>query len=167
MSVNVNIVLYEPSIIENVGNIARTCLAFNAKLHLIRPFGFIWDKSKLKRSSTNHFDLIQYFEYDDWNDFIDKSKPEQIFFYSRYGKKTPNQINYNFNKSIFLVFGNEHYGINKQILKNNINNVIRIPMSENLICINISNSVAIALYDLYRQNNFDELCLEEIFNKEW
>ncbi len=164
---SVHIILYEPSIIENVGNIARTCLAFNSKLHLIRPFGFIWDKSKLKRSSTNHFDLIEYFEYDDWNDFVSKCNPEQIFFYSRYGKKTPNKINYDFNKDIYLVFGNEHYGIDKKILKTNFDKVIRIPMSKNLICINISNSVAIALYDLYRQNNFDDLCLEEIFNKDW
>lgn len=165
----INIVLYEPSIIENVGNIARSCLAFKANLHLIRPFGFIWDKSKLKRSSTNHFDMIKCFEYDDWNDFIDKNKPNnnQIYYFTRYGKKTPSDIKYNFNNDIYLVFGNEHYGIKKEILKSNLNNCIRIPMSEELICINISNSVAIALYDLHRQNEFQGLCLEEIFNKDW
>ena len=76
-----NVVLYEPSIIENVGNIARSCLAFNADLHLIRPFGFIWDKSKLKRSSTNHFDQINYFEYDDWEDFINKNTSNNNVFY--------------------------------------------------------------------------------------
>lgn len=163
----INIILYEPSIIENVGNIARTCLAFKAKLHLIRPFGFIWDKSKLKRSSTNHFEMIDCYEYDDWDDFLVKNNPSEIYYFTRYGKKTPSDIQYNFNNDIYLVFGNEHYGINKQILKNNLNRCIRIPMSENLICINIANSVAIALYDLYRQKNFDGLCLEEIFNKEW
>lgn len=163
----INIILYEPSIIENVGNIARTCLAFKAKLHLIRPFGFIWDKSKLKRSSTNHFEMIDCYEYDDWDDFLVKNNPSEIYYFTRYGKKTPSDIQYNFNNDIYLVFGNEHYGINKQILKSNLNRCIRIPMSENLICINIANSVAIALYDLYRQKNFDGLCLEEIFNKEW
>ena len=163
----INIILYEPSIIENVGNIARTCLAFKAKLHLIRPFGFIWDKSKLKRSSTNHFEMIDCYEYDDWDDFLWKNNPSEIYYFTRYGKKTPSDIQYNFNNDIYLVFGNEHYGINKQILKSNLNRCIRIPMSENLICINIANSVAIALYDLYRQKNFDGLCLEEIFNKEW
>ncbi len=163
----INIILYEPSIIENVGNIARTCLAFKAKLHLIRPFGFIWDKSKLKRSSTNHFEMINCYEYDDWDDFLGKNNPSEIYYFTRYGKKTPSDIQYNFNNDIYLVFGNEHYGINKQILKSNLNRCIRIPMSENLICINIANSVAIALYDLYRQKNFDGLCLEEIFNKEW
>ncbi len=163
----INIILYEPSIIENVGNIARTCLAFKAKLHLIRPFGFIWDKSKLKRSSTNHFEMIDCYEYDDWDDFLGKNNPSEIYYFTRYGKKTPSDIQYNFNNDIYLVFGNEHYGINKQILKSNLNRCIRIPMSENLICINIANSVAIALYDLYRQKNFDGLCLEEIFNKEW
>lgn len=163
----INIILYEPSIIENVGNIARTCLAFKAKLHLIRPFGFIWDKSKLKRSSTNHFEMIDCYEYDDWDYFLVKNNPSEIYYFTRYGKKTPSDIQYNFNNDIYLVFGNEHYGINKQILKSNLNRCIRIPMSENLICINIANSVAIALYDLYRQKNFDGLCLEEIFNKEW
>ena len=163
----INIILYEPSIIENVGNIARTCLAFKAKLHLIRPFGFIWDKSKLKRSSTNHFEMINCYEYDDWDDFLGKNNPSEIYYFTRYGKKTPSDIQYNFNNDIYLVFGNEHYGINKQILKSNLNKCIRIPMSENLICINIANSVAIALYDLYRQKNFEGLCLEEIFNKEW
>lgn len=164
-----NVVLYEPSIIENVGNIARSCLAFNADLHLIRPFGFIWDKSKLKRSSTNHFEQINYFEYDDWEDFMNKntSNNNVFYYYTRYGKHTPSSIKYDTNKNIYLVFGNEHYGINKEILKNNLDNCIRIPMSKNIICINISNSAAIALYEVSKQNNYLDLSLEEVFNKDW
>ena len=106
---SLHIVLYKPSIIENVGNIARTCVAFNCDLHMIRPYGFIWNKSKLKRSSTNHFDLINVYEYDAWEDFlnINNNQNKIIYYYSRYGKKSPNEFKYNLKQDIYLVFGND------------------------------------------------------------
>lgn len=165
-----HIVLYHPSIIENIGNIARTCLGFNADLHMIRPYGFIWNKSKLNRSSTNHIDEIKITHYDDWDQFMQQTDSEhsQYYFYTRYGQKAPNEFQYNLkNKDIYLVFGNEHYGIDKEILKPHLDTCIRIPMSSSLICLNISNSVAIAGYEVVKQNNYDGLEKLEIFNKEW
>ena len=167
---SLNIVLYQPSIIENVGNICRTCLGFNMKLHMIRPYGFIWNKSKLNRSSTNHMTDIEIIHYDDWEEFITKTRTEnsKYYYYTRYGNKTPSDFKYNLNnEDIYLVFGNEHYGIDKQILKDNLNTCVRIPMSNQLICLNISNSVAIASYEVMKQNNYKDLSLEEAFNKEW
>ena len=166
---SLHIVLYKPSIIENVGNIARTCVAFNCDLHMIRPYGFIWNKSKLKRSSTNHFDLINVYEYDAWEDFlnINNNQNKIIYYYSRYGKKSPNEFKYNLKQDIYLVFGNEHYGIDKEILKTNLDTCIRIPISNKLICLNISNSVAIACYEVLKQSNYEDLEKLEFFNKEW
>ena len=165
-----NIVLTQPSIIENVGNICRTCLGFNMKLHMVRPYGFIWNKAKLNRSSTNHIDEVEIHQYDDWQEFMQKTQTgnAKYYFYTRYGTKTPSDFKYDLdNEEIYLVFGNEHYGIDKQILKANLDTCVRIPMSSNLICLNISNSVAIASYEVMKQNDYKDLSLFELFNKEW
>lgn len=153
-----NIVFYHPSIIENVGNIARTCLAFNARLHLIRPYGFIFNKSRLNRSSTNHFDQIDFFEYDNWNEFEENNVGE-FFLFTKKGTSSPDEINYlNYkDDNIYLIFGNEHYGIDDEVMQKYPNNLIRIPINENLICINVSNSVAIACYEVSKQFNYQSL----------
>lgn len=165
-----HIVFQKPSIIENVGNIIRTCAGFKADFHMIRPYGFLWNQSKLNRSSTNHIDEVNIFQYDDWQEFLNKtnSSNSEYYFFTRYGKKAPNEFNYNLeNKEIYLVFGNEHYGIDKDILKANLDHCIRIPMSNELICLNVSNSVAIAAYEVVKQNHYKDLELEEVFNKDW
>ncbi len=153
-----NVVFFHPAIIENVGNIARTCLAFNASLHLIRPYGFIFNKSRLNRSSTNHFDQIDFFEYDNWDEFEQKNNGE-FFLFTKIGTHSPDEINYlNYDdKNIYLVFGNEHYGIDSEIMKKYQNNLIRIPINENLICINVSNSVAIGCYEVSKQFKYQLL----------
>lgn len=162
-----HIVLFEPAIILNVGNIARTCLAFNAMLHLIRPYGFIFDRAKLKRSSTNHIDLIQLNQYDNWNEFIKlNSENAKYFFYSRWGNLAPNDINIktlvneNPDINLYLVFGNEQTGIPFEILNQYPNQIIRIPMNQNLICLNIANSVSIACYEVLRQLKYHGLYKE-------
>lgn len=159
-----HVVLFEPAIILNVGNIARTCLAFNAKLHLIRPYGFIFDKAKLKRSSTNHIDLVELYQYDNWNDFISKnSNNSEYFFYSRWGNLSPDQVNFvklineNCETNIYLIFGNEQTGIHHDILKQYPENIVRIPMNKDLICLNIANSVSIACYEVLKQLNYPGL----------
>lgn len=153
-----NIVFYHPSIIENVGNIARTCLAFNASLHLIRPYGFIFNKSRLNRSSTNHFDQIDFFEYDNWLEFEQKNEGE-FFLFTKNGTNSPDQINYldYQDKNIYLIFGNEHYGIDHEIMEKYHNNLIRIPINKDLVCINVSNSVAIGCYEVLKQFNYHSL----------
>ena len=155
-----HVVLYQPAIIQNVGNIARTCYAFNADLHLIRPYGFIFDKTKLKRSSTNHFDLIKLHEYNSWEEFNNLNKSNNYFFFSRWGNKTPIDIPVDKNKTdedIYLVFGNEQTGIKKDILDQYPNNIIRVPINKDLICINVANTVAIGCYEIHRKINFEEL----------
>ncbi|GAA5414402.1 TrmH family RNA methyltransferase [Ureaplasma ceti] len=167
---SLHIVFQKPSIAENIGNIIRTCVGFGAELHMIRPYGFIWNPSKIARSSTNHMDQCVIHQYDDWEEFYAATHHDnsEYYFYTRYGKKAPSDFHYDLtSKDIYLVFGNEHYGIDKDILKAHLDTCVRIPMTSDLICLNVANSAAIAAYEVVKQNNYPNLELEEIFNKEW
>lgn len=162
----VNVVLYEPEIPENTGNIMRTCAATNAKLHLIRPLGFALYDNNVKRSGVNYLDKVDYVLYDDFDDFCNKNDGEYYFF-TRYGKKSHNEFNFeDTNKNIYLIFGKESTGIPKEILRNNLKNCIRIPCSNNVRCLNVANSVAIALYEVMRQQNYPGLMRCEPFKGE-
>lgn len=152
----INIVLYEPEIPQNTGNIMRTCVATNSHLHLIRPFGFRLDDHSIKRSGVNYIDKLKYTIYDDYEDFISKNFGI-YYFYTRYGKKTHSDFNYNIEDNIYLIFGKESTGIPKEILKYNLENCARIPMSEDVRALNVSNSVAIVVYEALRQNNYNNL----------
>lgn len=162
-----NIVLFQPEIPENTGNIIRTCVAFNAKLHLIRPYGFIFSKnSKLIRTSTNHFDEVQIFEYDNYEDFCTKNKNINIYFVTRYGKMLPSNVSFKQNKKneLFLIFGKESSGIDKKILEENKTKTIRIPMTNKMQSINLANTVAILAYKFCSDNNFIGLEKDEVIN---
>ena len=162
----VNVVLYEPEIPENTGNIMRTCAAVNAKLHLIRPLGFILSDNVIKRSGVNYIDKVNYTLYDDWDDFCSKNEGEYYFF-TRYGKKTHSEFDFsNTNKNIYLVFGKESTGIPKEILRNNLDKCIRIPCTDNVRCLNVANSVAIGLYEVMRQQDYPDLIRHEPFKGE-
>lgn len=152
----INIVLYEPEIPQNTGNIMRTCVATNSKLHLIRPFGFSLDNKTIKRSGVNYIDKLEYYVYDDFLDFKLKNVGTYYFF-TRYGNKPHSDFSYNIEKNIYLIFGKESTGIPKEILKENISNCVRIPMSKNVRALNLSNSVAIAIYEVLRQNEYKSL----------
>ncbi len=155
-----NIVLFEPEIPENTGNIARTCVAFNAKLHLIRPYGFFLTNKYLKRSSVTYWKELKLFEYDCFQEFIDKnhiSKNTQIYYITRYGKNTSNKIKYKCSKELYLVFGKESIGINKSILKANLSKTIRIPTTNKVRSLNLANCVAMLAYDYVKQNKFKKL----------
>lgn len=158
----INIVLYEPEIPENTGNIMRTCVATNSVLHLIRPLGFRIDEKTLKRCGVNYIDKLKMEIYDDYDDFLSKNSGD-FYFLTRYGKKPHTSFNYsNPNSNIYLIFGKESTGIPKKILQNNLDKCLRIPMSENVRCLNISNSVAIMVYEVLRQQNFPNLSTTEI-----
>ena len=162
----VNVVLYEPEIPENTGNIMRTCAATNAKLHLIRPLGFVLSDSIIKRSGVNYIDKVNYTLYDDYEDFCSKNVGEYYFF-TRYGKNAHSEFNFaDKDKNIYLIFGKESTGIPKEILKENVNNCIRIPCTNNVRCLNVSNSVAIALYEVMRQQDYPNLFRVEPFKGE-
>ncbi len=161
-----NIVLFEPEIPENTGNIMRTCAATGAKLHLIRPLGFRLDESSIKRSGVNYIDKVEYILYDDYEDFCEKN-PGEYYYMTRYGKKAHSEFDYtDKSKNIYLIFGKESTGIPKEILRDNLDRCIRIPSTDNVRSLNLSNCVAIVLYEVLRQQDYLDLCRVEPFKGE-
>ena len=157
----INIVLFEPEIPGNTGNIMRTCVATNTKLHLIEPLGFKLDESSIKRSGVNYIDKLDYTVYKNWDDF--KSKNEGTYYYfTRYGHKPHSSFDYsNKDENIYLIFGKESTGIPKEILRTDLDKCMRIPMTDNVRSLNLSNCVAIVLYEVLRQQNYRDLLFYE------
>ena len=153
----INIVLYEPEIPQNTGNIMRTCVATNATLHLIEPLGFKINDKTVKRCGVNYIDKLNYIIYPSFADFASKNEGDYYFF-TRYGKKPQPEFDFHDStKNIYLIFGKESTGIPKTILKNQIDKCIRIPTSTNVRALNLSNCVAIATYEVLRQQNYPGL----------
>lgn len=161
----INIVLFEPEIPENTGNIMRTCVATGAKLHLIRPLGFALNDGIIRRSSASYIDKVEYVLYDDFDDFCDKNDGEYYFF-TRYGKKPHSDFTFNKDKNIFLIFGKESTGIPKDILRKYLDRCVRIPCSSDVRCLNVSNCVAVAIYEVLRQQGYLNLSKVEPFKGE-
>lgn len=159
----INVVLYEPEIPQNTGNIMRTCVATNSHLHLIKPLGFKLDDAHMKRSAVNYIENLNYTVYENWEDF--KSKNNGTFYYlTRYGHKPHSTFDYtNKDENIYLVFGKESTGIPKEILKNDIEHCMRIPMTDKVRALNVSNSVAIMVYEVLRQQDYRDLLRDEPF----
>lgn len=158
-----NIVLYQPEIPQNTGNIMRTCVATNTILHLIKPFGFILDDAHIKRSGVNYIDKLEYYVYDSFDDFLDKNNEGEFYYFTRYGHKSHSSFNYSNsdNKNLYFIFGKESTGIPKDILKDRLDRCIRIPMSENVRALNLSNCCAIVIYEALRQQNYNDLLFDE------
>lgn len=158
----INIVLFEPEIPQNTGNIMRTCVATNSKLHLIKPLGFKIDDKNLKRSGVNYIDKLDWYVYENYNDFLGKNKNGKFYFLTRYGHNPPSKFDFsNTNDNIYLIFGKESTGIPKHILKPNIDNCIRLPMTNNVRALNLSNTVAIMAYEVLRQQDYPNLFWDE------
>ena len=158
----INVVLYEPEIPQNTGNIMRTCVATNTKLHLIKPLGFKIDDAHLKRSGVNYIDKLDYEVYDSFDDF--KRKNEGVYFYfTRYGHKPHTSFDYSNkdNKELYFIFGKESTGIPKEILQTDLEHCMRIPMTDKVRALNVSNSVAIVIYEALRQQDYNDLLREE------
>lgn len=157
----INIVLYQPEIPQNTGNIMRTCVATNARLHLIKPLGFVLDDAHLRRSGVNYIDKLVYEVYDSFEEFKSKNIGKYYYF-TRYGHKPHSSFDYsNELEDIYLVFGKESTGIPKEILKNELDFCMRIPMSDNVRSLNLSNCVAICVYEVLRQQNYSGLLKNE------
>lgn len=157
-----NIVLFEPEIPQNTGNIMRTCVATDTKLHLIKPLGFVIDDAHLKRSGVNYIDKLNYEIYENYADF--KSKNPGIYYYlTRYGRKPHTSFDYSNKegKELYFIFGKESTGIPKEILQDDLDHCLRIPMTDKVRALNVSNSVAIVIYEVLRQQNFNDLLREE------
>lgn len=151
-----NVVLYSPEIPQNTINIIKTCIATNFKLHLIKPLGFDIDEKHIKNIGINNIDKLQMELYDSYEDFTNKNKGK-YFYLTRYGKKLPTKINFKIDENIFLFFGRESTGIPYEILRDNLENCFRYPMTEHMSCLNLSNTVAITVYEVLRQFDYPGL----------
>lgn len=157
----INIVLFEPEIPMNTGNIMRTCVATNSKLHLIKPLGFSMDEKAIKRSGVNYIDKCDYTVYENIDDFFSKNDGE-FYFLTRYGHKPHTDADYSdSSKNIYFMFGKESTGIPREILKPHIDNCFRLPMTDNVRSLNLSNTVAIVVYEALRQQNYPNLLFDE------
>ena len=154
-----NIVMVEPEIPQNTGNIARTCAAIGAKLHLVEPLGFEITDKYLKRAGLDYWDKLDIEMHESLNDFLEKYKPEEnkMYFSTTKGKQCYSDVNYTETEEIFILFGKETKGLPEDLLQKYIKNTIRIPMREHLRSLNLSNSVAIVAYEVFRQVGFDKL----------
>ena len=150
-----NIVLIEPEIPQNAGNIIRTCMATNTKLYMVKPLGFVLDDKHFKRAGMDYLKDADFTVIDNFEDLYNQNKDKQFYFASTKSNKTYADVQYP--DDCFIVFGKESFGIRESLLKEHYNDCIRIPMVESARSLNLSNSVAIILYEALRQNNFTKL----------
>lgn len=151
----VNIVLFEPQIPQNTGNIVRTCAATGAYLHLIEPLGFSTKEKELKRAGLDYWSHVTIKIYENFQSFISINEPKNIVIATKYGSKPHSAISYEINT--YLLFGNETSGLPENIRKNYAESSVRIPMLPNIRCLNLSNAVSILIYEAMRQLNYPKL----------
>lgn len=151
-----NIVLVEPQIPQNTGNISRTCAVTGAALHLVKPYGFEISDKKLKRAGLDYWDKLEIHEYDDLDDFFSKNSGEFYFFTTK-GRMVHSDVDYPQDREVYIIFGREDKGLPEKLLYENSKSCVRIPMRKTLRSLNLSNSVAIACYEVLRQWNYSDL----------
>lgn len=147
-----NIVLYEPEIPQNTGNIARTCACTNTALHLIEPLGFDVSESAIKRAGLDYWDKVTVKIYKSFDDFLEKNSGANCYFLSKKASTSYTSVKYK--DGDFLVFGKETKGLPDPLLEKYANKALRIPMAGGVRCLNLSNSAAIVLYEALRQTDF-------------
>lgn len=162
---SLNIVMVEPEIPQNTGNVARTCAATGARLHLVEPMGFKVDDKKLKRAGLDYWHLLDITYYKDLNDFFEKNQGH-FFYFSTKARRIYSEVAYPDNA--YLVFGKETRGLPEELLKANPDSCVRIPMISEARSLNLSNSVAIGVYEALRQWNYPQLqCAGELHRLRW
>lgn len=161
-----NIVLVEPEIPQNTGNIARTCACTGARLHIVKPMGFTVSDKQLKRSGLDYWHFLDITYYENLEDFFQKNPNGQYFYYSTKSQRKHTEADYQDN--CFLLFGKETKGLPEELLLAHPERCVRIPMMDECRSLNLSNSVAIGTYEVLRQWNFPELlCKGELHNYKW
>ena len=161
-----NIVLHEPEMPANTGNIGRTCVAAGARLHLIEPLGFKLNEKMLKRAGLDYWDKLDVTVYDDYADFQKKNPGAKIYMATTKAQETYCDVSYE--DDCYIMFGKESAGIPEEILMEHKDNCVRIPMINEIRSLNLSNSVAIVLYEALRQNHFDHMQLQgQLHNHTW
>jgi tRNA (cytidine/uridine-2'-O-)-methyltransferase len=163
----INIVLHEPEIPQNTGNIARTCAATGASLHIIKPMGFTIDDKKLKRAGLDYWDKLDITYYEGLEDFYNKNKGALVYYYTTKAPRAYTEIG-SYPEIVYIMFGKESKGLPEELLYNNKEFCVRIPMRDTLRSLNLSNSVAIAVYEILRCDNFEGLREDGALTKfEW
>lgn len=155
----INIVLVEPEIPQNTGNIARTCAATDSKLHLVHPLGFDISEKQVRRAGLDYWDKVDIEEHESLEKFLEKYPTSQnhMYFLTTKGQKCYTDVDFSKFDEVFIVFGKETKGLPEQLLLDNLDTAIRIPMKKTLRSLNLSNSAAIVAYELLRQANFNDL----------
>ena len=161
-----NIVLFEPEIPANTGNIGRTCVATGTRLHLIEPLGFRLDEKSLKRAGMDYWKDLDVTTYINYEDFLERNPGARIYMATTKAKQVYTEVHYE--PDCYIMFGKESAGIPEEILVENQETAVRIPMIGDIRSLNLGNSVAIVLYEALRQNNFDHMKLEgHLRNYDW
>lgn len=154
----IHVVLYQPQIPSNTGNIARTCAGTDTSLHLIRPLGFSTDDKMLKRAGLDYWEFVNIVYYDSLDDFYQKNEGGEFFYITKFGEKPYTSFDYsNPDKDYFFIFGRETTGLPKDVIENNKDVSLRIPMNDNIRSLNLSNTAAILIYEALRQQDYRQL----------
>lgn len=154
----IHVVLYQPEIPANTGNIARTCAGTDTTLHLIRPLGFSTDDKQLKRAGLDYWQFVNIIYYDSLDEFFEKNAGGEFFYITKFGSKPYSTFDYsNQNKDYYFMFGKETTGLPKDLIAENQDRALRIPMTDNIRSLNLSNTAAILIYEALRQQNFAHL----------
>lgn len=154
----INIVLHEPEIPANTGNIGRTCVAAGLKLHLIKPLGFDIDEKAVKRAGLDYWDKLDLAVYENYEDFMAKNPGAKVYMATTKAEKIYSEAH--FEPNSYIMFGKESAGIPEEILIHHKDTAIRIPMIGDIRSLNLSNSVAVIAYEALRQNNFEHMQLQ-------
>ena len=154
----IHIVLHCPEIPQNTGNISRTCAVTGASLHLIKPLGFEIDDRKLKRAGLDYWHHLDITYYDGLEDFYAKNPNANVYYFTTKAKHVYSEVKYP--SPVFIMFGKETRGLPEELLEKHPEECVRLPMREGLRSLNLSNTVAVAVYEILRQGNFEGLCTE-------
>lgn len=171
-----HIVLYEPEIPQNTGNIMRTCAGTDTLLHLIKPLGFKLDDKHMIRAAVNYIPNVHFMVYENWEDFLNKNQSEngekvKMYFFTRYGMKIPHELKLNEeNTRYYFIIGKESTGIPKLILREHLDDCIRLPINDKIRSLNVSNVAAVAIFEALRQQDYNDLSRyepETLKGKDW
>ncbi len=163
----IHVILYRPEKPLNTGNIMRTCSVTGCILHIIGPLSFSLDDKSLKRAGLDYLSNLKYYYYDSYEDFLTEHKDKEIYYVTRYSNQVYSEFDFSkIEKDYYFMFGRESTGIPHEILRENEDHLLRIPMKINARSLNLSNSVAIIIYEALRQQGFHELATHETIKGE-
>jgi tRNA (cytidine/uridine-2'-O-)-methyltransferase len=155
---SIHVVLYQPQIPSNTGNIARTCAGTDTTLHLIRPLGFSTDDKMLKRAGLDYWEFVNIVYYDSLDEFYERNSGGEFFYITKFGEKPYSSFDYsNLNQDYYFIFGRETTGLPKEVIAENKEVSLRIPMNDNIRSLNLSNTAAILIYEALRQQDYQHL----------